>query len=184
MAKEDLYKELKRQITNANRRLLNLEKLTGKEYSWAGQKLFDELSLGKLNAWTSKNRVRIDESMTEEQLERVAYSVNKFLNTKMSTIRGVKKRAKSIKSSFSSGIGVSMEMAEKIYQAFEEDVIKWALRYMDASELWALINEAIETNMSRKRFEDEFIKRADIVGKIDADFRDMIRELYNKEVKG
>ncbi len=47
MAKEDLYKELKRQITNANRRLLNLEKLTGKEYSWAGQKLFDELSLRK-----------------------------------------------------------------------------------------------------------------------------------------
>ena len=184
MSKEELYNELKRQITNANRRLLNLEKLTGKEYSWAGQKLYDELSLGKLNAWTSKNRVHIDESMTEEQLERVAYSVNKFLNTKMSTIRGVKKRAKSIKSSFSSGIGVSMEMAEKIYQAFEEDVIKWALRYMDASELWALINEAIETNMSEKRFEEEFIKRAEIVGKIDADFRDMIRKLYDKEVKG
>lgn len=184
MSKEDLYNELKRQITKANRRLLNLEKLTGKENSWAGRKLYDELSVQKLNAWTSKNRVRIDESMTEDQLERVAYSVNKFLNTKMSTVRGVKKRAKSIKQSFKEGIGVSMEMAEKIYQAFEEDVIKWALRYIDASELWALINEAIETNMSRKRFEEEFLKRAEIAGKIDADFRDLIRKLYNQEVKG
>ena len=171
MSKEELYNELKRQIRNANRRLLNLEKLTGKDYSWAGRKL-----------WTSKNRIRITEGMTEDELKRVSYSVNKFLNTKMSTLRGVKKRASNIKASFKEGIGVSDEQAEKIYQAFEEDIIKWALRYIDASELWALINEARDTNMSERRFESEFIKRARNVGKIDSDFRDLIKQLYKEEV--
>lgn len=183
MSKEELYNELKRQIRNANRRLLNLEKLTGKDYSWAGRKLYDELSVEKLGAWTSKNRIRITEGMTEDELKRVSYSVNKFLNTKMSTLRGVKKRASNIKASFKEGIGVSEEQAEKIYQAFEEDIVKWALRYIEASELWALINEARDTRMSYSRFEREFKTRANIAGKIDSDFKDLIYELYEKEVE-
>lgn len=182
MSKEDLFNELQKDIRNANRRLLNLEKLTGKDYSWAGRKLYDELSTEKLGAWSSHNRVRITENMTEEQLKRVAYSVNKFLGNKTSKIRGVKKRAKNIKESFKKGIGVSDEQAERIYQAFEEDIIQWALRYIDASELWALINEAKDTKMSEKRFEAEFIKRCRKVGEIDADFRDLIRQLYEQEV--
>ena len=45
MADEKFLNELKKEITKANRRLLALEKFTGKSYSWAGQKLYDELSI-------------------------------------------------------------------------------------------------------------------------------------------
>lgn len=183
MADEKLLNELKKEITKANRRLLALEKFTGKSYSWAGQKLYDELSVEKLNAWSSKNRIILNKNMTDEDLRRVKASVDKFLNKKTSTVRGVKKHAANIKSNFKSGIGVSDEQAERIYQAFEEDIIKWALRYLDASELWASIQEAKETNMSEERFESEFLKRAEIAGQIDADFRDLIHELYEQEVQ-
>lgn len=183
MPNEKLYNELLKEISKANRRLLALEKLTGKDYSWAGQKLYDRLSVEKLNAWSSKNRININKNMTDEQLKRVKFAVDEFLNKKTSTVRGVKKRIASTKASFASGIGVSEEQAERIYQAFEEDIIKWALRYIDASELWALIQEAKETNMSEERFEKEFIKRAEIAGEIDADFRDLINELYKQEVQ-
>ena len=44
MADEKFLNELKSEINKANRRLLALEKFTGKEYSWAGQKLYDELN--------------------------------------------------------------------------------------------------------------------------------------------
>lgn len=180
-----LYNELQKEVKKANARLLRLERLTGKSFSWAGQDLYDELSVEKLNAISKSNRIRINKEMTKEQLLRIGYSVNKFLNKETSKLTGVKRRAKATKLSFQRGIGVSMEQAEKIYQAFEHDIIKWALRYMDASELWALIQEAQETNMSESRFEEEFLKRANIaVGQIDADFRDLVKELYNQEVKG
>ena len=182
MADEKFLNELKSEINKANRRLLALEKFTGKEYSWAGQKLYDELSVEKLNAWSSKNRIILNKNLSDNDLKRIKSSVEKFLNSKTSTVRNVKKRAAGIKSSFKTGIGVSDEQAERIYQAFEEDVIKWAMRYLDASELWALIQEAKETNMSESRFESEFLKRAEIAGNIDADFRDLITELYSKEV--
>lgn len=183
MADEKLLNELKKDITKANRRLLALEKFTGKPYSWAGQKLYDELSVEKLNAWSSKNRIILNKNMTDEELRRVKASVDDFLNKKTSTVRNVKKRAAQIKSSFKSGISVSDEQAEHIYQAFEEDVIKWALRYIDASELWALIGEAKETKMSEERFNNEFLKRAKNVGNIDLDFRDNLLQLYTDEVE-
>ena len=182
MADEKFVNDLKKEITKANRRLLALEKFTGKPYSWAGQKLYDELSVEKLNAWSSKNRIVLNKNLSDNDLKRIKSSVEKFLNSKTSTVRNVKKRAAGIKASFKSGIGVSDEQAERIYQAFEEDVIKWAMRYLDASELWALIQEAKETNMSETRFESEFLKRAEIAGNIDADFKDLIDELYSKEV--
>lgn len=183
MADEKFLNELKSEIKKANRRLLALEKFTGKEYSWAGRKLYDELSVQKLGAWSSRNRVILNKNMSDDDLKRIKASVEKFLNSKTSTVRQVKKRAKSIKSSFKSGISVSDEQAEHIYQAFEEDVIKWALRYIDASELWALISEAKEDNFSKERFDDEFLKRAKKVGEIDLDFRDNLLQLYTDEVE-
>ena len=181
MADEKLLNELKQEISKANRRLLALEKFTGKEYSWAGQKLYDKLSVEKLNAWKN-GRIKITLDMTDENLRRVLAATKSFLSSKTSTVRGVKMRAKNIKANFKSGIGVSDEQAERIYQAFEEDIIKWALRYVDASELWALIQEAKETNMSEQKFTGEFMKRANIAGGIDADFADLLHDLFEQEV--
>ena len=182
MADEKLYNELKKEISKANSRLLALEKLTGKEYSWAGQKLYDKLSVDKLGAWKN-GRIRITKEMSDDDLKRIASATKTFLSSKTSTVRGVKARAKSIKANFKSGIGVTQEQAEKIYQAFDEDIIKWALRYFDASELWALIQEAKEDNMSEQTFTAEFLKRAKIAGEIDADFSDLLHDLYSDEVK-
>lgn len=181
MADEKLLNELKQEISKANRRLLALEKFTGKEYSWAGQKLYDKLSVEKLNAWKD-GRIKITSDMSDENLRRVLAATKSFLSSKTSTVRGVKVRAKNIKANFKSGIGVSDEQAERIYQAFEEDIIKWALRYVDASELWALIQEAKETNMSEQKFTGEFMKRANIAGGIDADFADLLHDLFEQEV--
>ena len=87
MPNEKLYNELLKEISKANRRLLALEKLTGKNYSWAGQKLYDRLSVEKLNAWSSKNRININKNMTDEQLKRVKFAVDEFLNKKTSPSR-------------------------------------------------------------------------------------------------
>lgn len=177
-----LYNELKKEIKKANMRLLNLERFSGKPFTWAGRELYDLLSVEKLNAISKGNRIAINKEMSEEQLKRIMFATKNFLSKKTSTIRGVKNRIKNIKSGFTQGIGVSEEQAEKIYQAFEDDIIKWALRYMDASELWALIEEAKESPLSEQRFSNEFLKRAEIAGDIDADFKDLVHELYSQEV--
>ena len=178
-----LYNELQKEVKKANARLLRLEKFSGKPISWGATKLYDQLSNEKLNAWSKSNRIKINKSMTEEQLKRIMFATKQFLkSSNTSTVRGVKQRIKNIKAGFTSGIGVTEEQAEKIYKAFEDDIVKWALRYMDASELWALISEAQETPISEQRFEQEFLKRAEIAGQIDADFKDLVNELYTQEV--
>lgn len=177
-----LYNELKKEISKANSRLARLEKFTGKPYSWAAQDLYDVLSVEKLNAWSKSNKIRINKEMSEEQLKRIMWATKEFLNKRTSTITGIKKRIKNVKAGFQYGIGVTAEQAEHIWRAFEDDLVKWALRYYDPSEFWALIHEAIETNMSEQRFTEEFIKRANIVEEIDADFRDLVHQLYKQEV--
>lgn len=183
MANDDLYNQIKKDVDKANRRLASIEKYTGQPYSWAGRQLYDILSVKKLNAWSDRNRIKIDKSMSTDDLYRVKSAVDRFLNSKTSSVAKIKKRAKGIKESFQSGISVTEEQAEHIYQAFEDDLIKWAVRYIDASELWALIQEGKETKMSEERFTKEFLKKAEkTVGTIDADFRDNISQLYANEV--
>lgn len=182
---DTLYDNLRKDVAKANRKLAAIEKYTGKPYTWSGRKLYDTLSVPKLSAWSDSNRITINKNMSENDLLRVKSAVDTFLNSKTSTVAQIKKRAAGIKESFETGINVSSEQAEHIYQAFEDDVIKWAVRYLDASELWTFLETAKETKMAKKEFDEEFIKRAEIAaGNIDADFRDNMRKLYSKEVKG
>ena len=181
---DTLYDNLRKDVAKANRKLAAIEKYTGKPYSWSGRKLYDTLSVPKLSAWSDSNRITINKNMSENDLLRVKSAVDTFLNSKTSSVAKIKKRAAGIKESFETGINVSEETAEHIYQAFEDDLIKWAVRYVDASELWALIQEAKESNMSEQRFTNEFLKSArNKIGNIDADFRDNISDLYSNEVK-
>ena len=174
------YKDLQRLVKKANSRLLRIQRFSGKDVAWAGKQLQAKLDNEKLSAWSSASTIKISRDMSEMQLERIYKATENFLNSQTSTIRGIKGKIKSIKEGFKSNLGVTNEEAEAIYQAFEEDLIKWALRYIDASRLWALVEEAKEYNYSLKTFEDRFLELSQLQN--DLDIKEKIKGIYERYV--
>lgn len=81
----ELYNELKKLVKKANQRLVRLERFTGRQNAWASKILRNKLDTAKLNAWTVKNRIRINKNMSITQLKGIKRATENFLNSKTST---------------------------------------------------------------------------------------------------
>ena len=105
-----------------------------------------------IGAWTDSSRIKLNKSMTLTQLRAVAKATRQFLNSKTSTVSGVKKQIKAIKKGFQKSLDLTDEEAEAIYEAFDEDLLQWIYRYIEPSEFWALVQEAKEMNYSENQW--------------------------------
>ena len=146
-----LYDELKSEVKKANQRLVRLEREFGKE-SWASKKLRNKLDSELIGAWSDSSRIKLNKSMNLTQLRAVAKATRQFLNSKTSTVSGVKKQIKAIKKGFQKSLDLTDEEAEAIYEAFDEDLLQWIYRYIEPSEFWALVQEAKEMNYSENQW--------------------------------
>lgn len=181
MANNELLNEVKKEVSKANQRLARLEKQFGKD-TWASKKLLSKLDNETLGAWSSASRIKIPKDVTPDDLERIKKATEEFLRAKTSTVRGVKNQIKSIKSGFKKTYDISDEEAEAMYQAFNEDLIQWIIRYIEPSEFWQIIQEAKENHLSEDSFEkliDDYI----MIGN-DDDIREKLEQIYERYVEG
>lgn len=174
------YENIQKLVNKANSRLRRLEKFTGRDVSWSGKQLQSKLDNEKINAWSSGNRIKISKDMTETQLYRIQQATEKFLNSEASKIRYIKKNIKETKEGFKANFEVDEAEAEALYQMFEEDLTKWATRYIDPSVYFGLIEEAKEYNFSYATFEKRFLEAAKIQN--DLDVTEKIQSLYKKYI--
>lgn len=174
-----LYDELKSEVKKANQRLVRLEREFGKE-SWASKKLRNKLDSELIGAWTDSSRIKLNKSMNLTQLRAVAKATRQFLNSKTSTVSGVKKQIKAIKKGFQKSFDISEEEAEVIFEAMEEDIIQYAYRYIEPSEFWDVIEEAKELNYSEEKFIDSFARHANIIP--DDDLKEKLMLIYERYV--
>lgn len=177
---QELYNKLKKEVSKANQRLARLQSFTGRDTSWAAKKLEQVLDNEKIGAWTPASRISLSKEMSLEQLMRIDKSISQFLNSKVSTIRGIKKQIKSVKKGFEREFDVSEEEAEAMYEAFEDDLLGWIFRYIEPSEFWALVQEAREYNYSEQQWID-LIKDYINFGN-DLDVLDKLKAIYERYV--
>lgn len=83
--------ELQRLIDKANRRLREIEKLTGLKSAFAGQDLKDYLDTDKIKGWSPIGRIRILPDMSESQKIAIEKATKNFLKDELSTVTGIKK---------------------------------------------------------------------------------------------
>lgn len=179
--KESEYENLKKSIKQANRRLRNLQKFTDRNVSWAAKNLQSKIDNEKIGAWSNRDLIKISKDMSDNQLERVYKATQDFLNSNVSTIKGVKKAIQSVKKGISVNIGVSEKEAESLYEALNEDTFRWANKYSQASKIWATIEEAKENNYSQKRFRDRFLDVLQVEN--DIEVSNNIKSIYERYVK-
>lgn len=174
-----LYNELIKEVKRANQRLIRLESEFGVE-KWAAKKLRNRLDTEVVKAWTSSSRIRLNKSMNLVQLRAVHKAVTNFLNSKTSTISGIKKTIARIKKSFKKELDITEEEAEAIYEAFDEDLLKWIFQYIEPSEFWNLIQEAKEYHFVEDRFIEEIKAIIDFGN--DLDVTEKLQKIYKRYV--
>ena len=90
-----LYNELKGLVRKANQRMDRVERLTGEKYTFAAKELYDELSSSTLNALTKKKgRISLKSSYNLTQMRAIKKATEKYLDSKTSTVIGIKKTKK------------------------------------------------------------------------------------------
>ena len=121
---QELFNELKKLSKRANQRIVRLEREFGKD-TWDTKYLKEKLVAEPLQAWTLSGRVKVNKSMTVTQMKATIKATKEFLNSSISTIRGVKKAKqkaiKTLQTQFSSDVtDISTEEAESLYNLFED----------------------------------------------------------------
>ena len=180
--KDAFYRETLKHVQDANARLESLSRKYGSR-TWASKKLFNRLDVSTLKA-IKRGRVNITKNMTMTQLTSVRNAVDMFLKSKTSTKAGIKQVKESTLKSMKATLSLDMEIddadIEDFYDMLTEDVFKFFADKIGASTLWALIEDARESNSSQESF-ISMLERYIEIGN-DLDIRDKAIRLYEKYV--
>nr|DAM70829.1 MAG TPA: hypothetical protein [Caudoviricetes sp.] len=121
---QELFNELKKLSKRANQRIVRLEREFGKD-TWATKYLKEKLATEPLQAWSISGRVKANKSMTVIQMKATIKATKEFLNSSISTKRGIKKAKqkaiKTLKKRFSTDVSdISYAEAEALTNFFED----------------------------------------------------------------
>ena len=182
---QQLFNELKKLSKRANQRIVRLEREFGKD-TWATKKLRDKLAAEPLQAWSKTGRVKVNKSMTTTQMKATIKATQQFLNSKTSTKRGIKQVKKTTIKQLAKSLGtddedLTNEEAEALYDMLSDDYVTDILKYIPASDFWALIEDAKEAGESQESFISRISDYIEFGN--DVDMRNKLVMIYEKYVK-
>jgi uncharacterized phage infection (PIP) family protein YhgE len=182
---QKLFNELKKLSKRANQRIVRLEREFGKD-TWATKKLRDRLATEPLQAWTKTGRVKVNKSMTITQMKATIKATQQFLNSKTSTKRGIKQVRKTTIKNLAKSLGteeedLSNDEAETLYNMLSDDYVSDILKYIPASDFWALIEDAKEQGDTQEDFISRISDYIDFGN--DVDMRNKLIMIFEKYVK-
>lgn len=182
---QELYNELKKLSKRANQRIVRLEREFGKD-TWATKYLKEKLATEPLQAWTLSGRVKVNKSMTVTQMQATIKFTKEFLNSSISTKRGIKqakqKAIKTLKTRFSTDVSeISYEEAEVLTHFFDDKEVNGITNYIKGSDVLAIIEEAREKNFDYETFSN-IMNGYIIYNKGKGNIESIIRKIYIKYV--
>lgn len=153
---QELFNELKKLSKRANQRIVRLEREFGKD-TWATRYLKEKLEAEPLQAWTKKGRVKFNKSMSSTQMKATIKATKEFLNSSISTKRGIKKAKqkaiKTLKIRFSTDVSeISYQEAEALTMFFEDKEVNGITNFIPGSNVLPVIEEAREQNTDYSTF--------------------------------
>lgn len=209
-SKQDLYKQVQKQVRETNRRLEKLSRgydvnravrnpKTGRfervskevkrvsydSGTWASKKLINRLETSTLDAW-SKGKVRIRENMTITQLRAVQKATSQFMASKTSTIRGIQSVKESTKASLKATLSdedideITESEVETMYNMLSDTDFKFLSDKVGASTAWSLIEDAKESNDTEQGWINRLNRYAFEIN--DVDMRNKALAIYNKYI--
>lgn len=113
-----------------------------------------------MQAWTTSGRVKVNKSMTVTQMEATIKATKEFLNSSISTQRGVKKAKekaiKTIKTRFSTDVSdITYKEAEALTKFFEDKEVNSITNFIPGSDVIAIIEESREQRNDYETFHSQ-----------------------------
>lgn len=181
---QELFNELKKLSKRANQRIVRLERAFGKD-TWATKYLKEKLAVEPLQAWTLSGRVRVNKSMTVQQMKATIKATKEFLNSSISTRRGIKKAKqkaiKTLKIRFSTDVSdITYKEAEALTMFFEDSEVNKITNFIPGSDVLAVIEEAREQNNDYETFSSQM--ESIIQYNIGTNIENILRKIYAKYV--
>lgn len=176
------YNQLVKNVRIANQRIQKIQNRYGED-SWAINELYNKIDNKLVKAVSGKTGgIKIDKSMSDIQLKMIDKATKEFLESKTSTLRGVKSTIKNTKQSLKATFGDNAnEITDKevnfLYDLVEDKNKRDITENIGASEVWAKLIQAKEENLKLSEFRDLFSEDIDINEK---DTREYLREIYYK----
>ena len=188
LKRRKLAKQVQEQVNIVNKRLRRLDK-KGYYNSFSSKKLFERLDGGKINALQKINGkvvgIKLRENMTITDLNAVSRASRNFLASATSSPERLQKVIKKTKNSMYKILKIkddelTMEDIENYYDMLGDKDFDAFNELIGASEMWALIDEAVESNDSQEDFLSRLLKHKILTN--DVDLRKKAINLFNKYV--
>ena len=169
-----LYNELKGLVRKANQRMDRVERLTGEKYTFAAKELYDELSSSTLNALTKKKgRISLKSSYNLTQMRAIKKATEKYLDSKTSTVRGIKKTKKKFEEN--AGKEMTYDQIDDVFQAGKEAESGDSEDFQD-SEYWIMKRVAKEEGWDQETFIEQVGNLSE--KELDPDKRARLEKIY------
>lgn len=178
------YNQLVKNVRIANQRIQKIQNRYGED-SWAINELYNKINNKFVKAVSGKTGgIKLDKSMSDIQLKMIDKATKEFLESKTSTLRGVKSTIKNTKQSLKATFGDNAnEITDKevnfLYDLVEDKNKRDITENIGASEVWAKLIQTKEENLKLSEFRDLF-KDVDNVDLREKDTREYLREIYYK----
>lgn len=181
---EQLFNELVRKTGQANKRLRAIRNEFGK-IGWSGENLKQKTEMSLISSWTSRG-IRVRRSMTPQQMKATLKAIENFLNSKTSSVRGIrqtiKRQQQGLQKTLSNeDITISTKESQTLYKFFEDKDFNYITRYIGASDLFVLLEDAKDNNDNINQFLSR-IENYILVGE-DEDMRNSLESIYNRYVR-
>lgn len=185
--RKTLIRNLNSQVKETNKRLRQLDR-KGFYNSFSSKKLFDRLGTGKINALQKfKGKVvgvKIDKKMTTTQLTAIFKATKNFLASATSSPYKTRQVIRKTKESMFKTLKIkddtlTMEDIESYYEMLGDKDFESFNEKIGASEMWAIIDDAIENNDNKNQF---LSRLGNLITLNDVDLRKKAINIFNKYV--
>lgn len=123
--KEKLHKQVVKNVKKVNAMLQMLRGQIDKNHpGWAATRMLNYLSADVINAVTKKGYIKFNKNLSVGQMNAILKATNNFLNSKTSTVQGVKEARQRIIDEYRLSQDLSYKQAESLYSFFESDDYK------------------------------------------------------------
>lgn len=112
--------------------------------TWASRNLRQRLEAEKVQAFTKSGRVSMRENMSVPQMRATINATKQFLNSKTSTVEGIKETREAVKNSMSTSADISYSTAEIIQRIWEDKSITKIPKYIKGSDFINFIGTAVD----------------------------------------
>lgn len=208
--KQELYREVKKQVIETNKRLEKLsrgydvnkavrnpktgrferiskevKRVSYESGTWASKKLIERLETSTLDAW-SNGRVKIRENMTITQLRAVQKATSQFMTSKTSTLKGIQSVKESTKASLKATLSdedlgeLTDSEVETMYNMLSDTDFSFLSDKVGASTAWSLIEDAKDNNDTEKGWINRLNRYAFEIN--DVDMKAKALAIYNKYI--